>query len=218
MKSVDRRLNVLFVTFVTILALGAAINAYQGSISSKFNEKTGELTSSSEMTKFAEHARDKRREEIDDLFQKAVIMLHSKQYDYAIVALHRVLELAPQMPEAHVNMGFALLGLDQNKAALDFFEAAVALRPDQANAYYGMAVALEGSCDLLTAISAMRTYVHLAAAGDQYVRKGRAALWEWESSLVARNSRGIDSDPEPAGRGSGGTLEDCDAVDASKQQ
>jgi hypothetical protein len=36
---------------------------------------------------------------------------------HAITALHRVLELAPQLPEAHVNMGFALLGLQQAEPA-----------------------------------------------------------------------------------------------------
>jgi len=28
----------------------------------------------------------------------------------------------------------------------------------------------------------MRTFVHLSPAGDPYVRKARAALWEWQAA------------------------------------
>ena len=68
-----------------------------------------------------QHQQDSVKHEVAKRFQNAVIMLHAKEYDYAVTALHRVLELAPQMPEAYVNMGFALLGLGQPGAARDFF-------------------------------------------------------------------------------------------------
>ena len=47
-------------------------------------------------------------------------MLHAKQYEHALHAFHRVLELDPAMPEAHVNAGFALLGMNSRprRAAL----------------------------------------------------------------------------------------------------
>ena len=132
------------------------------------------------------HATAAREKEIAKRFQEAVMMLHAKQYDYAITALHRVIELSPRMPEAYVNMGFALLGLKKYKAAGDFFNAAIDLRPYQANAYWGLAVSLEGRNDLEGALGAMRTYIHLAPSDPRsrdYVRRARSAIWEWDTRL-----------------------------------
>jgi tetratricopeptide (TPR) repeat protein len=97
--------------------------------------------------------------------------------------LHRVLQLAPRMPEAHVNMGYALLGLKQADAARSFFTSAIELRPQQANAYYGLALVEEMRHDYELALGAMRSYLHLSPADDQYRVKARAALWEWEQKL-----------------------------------
>ena len=119
--------------------------------------------------------------EVDRRFNEATVMLHAKQFEHALTALHRVLELAPQMPEAHVNMGYAMLGLNRFPAARDFFTGAIELRPAQANAYYGLALALDALNDRAGALGAMRTYVHLAKPDDAFVRKARAALWEWQS-------------------------------------
>ena len=132
------------------------------------------------------HATAAREKEIAKRFQEAVMMLHAKQYDYAITALHRVIELSPRMPEAYVNMGFALLGLKKYKAAGDFFNSAIDIRPYQANAYWGLAVSLEGMKDLEGALGAMRTYIHLAPSdpnSQDYVRRARSAVWEWETRL-----------------------------------
>jgi Flp pilus assembly protein TadD len=121
-------------------------------------------------------------DEVQRLFGHAVELLQARQFDPAVAALHRVLLLAPKMPEAHVNMGFALLGLERPRQARDFFEGATALRPDQANAYYGLALAHEAAGDLDLATGAMRTYLHLAKnESEEHLRRARAALWEWES-------------------------------------
>ena len=120
-------------------------------------------------------------------FDSAVLLLHAKEYDRAAAALTRVIELAPQMPEAHVNMGFALLGLDRPGAARDFFEAAMALKAAQANAYYGLALACEALGDLELALGAMRSYLHLARnENESHMRRARSALWEWETRLAER--------------------------------
>lgn len=118
-------------------------------------------------------------------FSQGVKMLQAGNPQGALIAIHQVLALAPRMPEAHINMGYALLGLDQSAAAADFFFTAIELRPSQANAYFGLAVALEQEGDLEGALGAMRTYIHLAAADpdDNYMRKARSALWEWEFRL-----------------------------------
>ncbi len=129
------------------------------------------------------HAQAKRAEEVRLRFDQGVAMLHARQYEHALTAFHRVLQLAPELPEAHVNTGFALLGLGRYKEARDFFESATELRRDQANAYYGLAVSLEGLKDLPSAVGAMRTYLHRSPPDDPYRRKAEAALWEWEAAL-----------------------------------
>jgi len=124
------------------------------------------------------------QDELTQRFDQAVMMLHAKQYEHAIAALHRVIQLAPRMPEAYVNMGYALLGLKRYHAAHDFFRTATDLDPYQANAYWGLAVALENGGDLKAALGAMRIFIHLAEPGDPFVRRARSALWEWENQLA----------------------------------
>jgi tetratricopeptide (TPR) repeat protein len=125
-------------------------------------------------------AHTEKAREIDERFKQGVVMLHAKQYEHALTAFHRVLALDPAMPEAHVNAGFALLGMNDAAAARAFFEGAIALRKEQLNAYYGLAVASERLGDLAAARGAMRTYAHLAPKDDPFRRKAEAALWEWE--------------------------------------
>lgn len=129
------------------------------------------------------HARQYRQRQIEERFQQAVAMLHAREYDFAIKALGRVIELAPQMPEAYVNMGYALIGKQDYRAAAEVFSAAIELKPYQANAYWGLAVSLEQLKDLEGALGAMRTFIHLSPPNDPFLRKARSALWEWESSL-----------------------------------
>jgi len=133
------------------------------------------------------HQKEAKAREVERRFNQAVVMLHAKQYEHALTALHRVLELAPAMPEAHVNMGYTLLGLKRFATARDFFSGAIELRPMQANAYYGLALALDAQNDRLGARGAMRSFVHLARPDDPFLRKARSALWEWQSS-AAQNS------------------------------
>jgi tetratricopeptide (TPR) repeat protein len=130
-----------------------------------------------------EHQQQMQQSELRQRFEQAVVMLHAKQYDHAITALHRVLELAPRMPEAHVNMGYALMGLEQPAAAEGFFQAAVELNPRQANAYYGLALVAEAQQDYEAALGAMRTYLHFSPADDPHRTRARSALWEWEEKL-----------------------------------
>ncbi|WP_420476985.1 tetratricopeptide repeat protein [Noviherbaspirillum sp. ST9] len=134
------------------------------------------------------HVKQKRQEEVAREFAEGVRLLAAKDYQAAASALHRVLELAPRMPEAHVNMGYAMIGLKNFAFARDFFEAAISLRTEQMNAYYGLAVALEGIGDMEGALGAMRTYVHRMDPNDPFARKANAAIWEWEAALAKKRS------------------------------
>ena len=75
------------------------------------------------------------------------------------------------------------------------FQTAIDLRPTQVNAYWGLAVSLEGLCDIAGAMGAMRTYVHLAPADDPFLIKANAALWEWEQLKTSgdENQQGIEA-------------------------
>jgi tetratricopeptide (TPR) repeat protein len=146
-----------------------------------------------------EHQQQMQQRELQQRFEQAVVMLHAKQYDHAVTALHRVLQLAPRLPEAHVNMGYALIGLEQYDAARGFFEAALELNPRQANAYYGLALTDEARQDYEGALGAMRTFLHFAKADDPYRIRARSALWEWEEKLGRHDpaqAAGMDA-PKP---------------------
>ena len=173
----DVRWRVLALTVIAIAAGGLVIAAVSdgGLFGWRFSTASTPVGTHGQATNQA-------REEIQRRFQQGVVMLHAKRHEYAMTAFHRVLELDPAMPEAHVNMGFALIGLQRYGAARDFFESAIALRKQQVNAYYGLAVALDELHDRPGAIGAMRTYVHLSKSDDPYRRKAQAALWEWEAA------------------------------------
>jgi tetratricopeptide (TPR) repeat protein len=131
----------------------------------------------------ATHSRQMHEKEVQTRFQQAILMLHAKQYEGAAAALQRVLQLSPRMPEAHVNMGFAMLGLDRPGEAAVAFERAIELNARQANAYYGLALALEKAGDVERALGAMRSYLHLSPPDERFHAKARAAIWEWEQQL-----------------------------------
>lgn len=151
------------------------------------------------------HVAYAEKQEMDLRFKQAVTMLHAKQYEYAVTALEQVLKIRPDMPEAHVNMGYALLGLKQYKMAFEHFDRATVLRPMQANAYFGMAESLFEMGDIEGAMGAMRSYVHLVPANDPYVIRANSALWEWEEILRKRRAAAPaaskkEKSPPPAGQ------------------
>ena len=162
---------------VTGVGIGGALLAYDGPINWPATTYQGTIRASLDP---AGHAAQRRDVEFERRFVQAVMMLHARQYEHALTALHRLLELRPEVPEVHVNMGYALLGLGRPGPAREFFEGATALRPGQLNAYYGLALSLERLGDVEGALGAMRTYVHLSALDDPYVDKARASIAEWE--------------------------------------
>ena len=124
--------------------------------------------------------------DLDTLFTSAVSEMQQRRYVSALQLWHRALQLDADIPELQVNMGFTLYELDKPELARDFFRQAVELDPYQANAYYGLALCQEHAGDLPAAIGAMRSYIHLVRDRGQrdFVRRARAALWEWEARLA----------------------------------
>jgi len=151
-----------------------------------------------------EHARVKAKEEVQKRFNEGVVMMHAKRYEHALTAFHRVLEIDPKMPEAHVNIGFALLALGKPKVAADFFDTATVLRPNQLNAYYGLGEALSQLGDKFGALQSMETYLHRSAPDDPYRIKAEAAVWELRAELQAEREKGTVNKPASAKAGGGG--------------
>ncbi|MBS1157722.1 MAG: tetratricopeptide repeat protein [Proteobacteria bacterium] len=130
-----------------------------------------------------QHVETKLKEELAQRFRQGVAQLSGKQYAAALASFQRVLALAPEMPEAHVNIGYAWLGLGNFRAAADAFDTATTLRPGQLNAYYGLAEALQGLGDGPGALQAMETYLHRSPPADPFRRKAEAAAWELRAAL-----------------------------------
>ncbi|MEW8187759.1 MAG: tetratricopeptide repeat protein [Candidatus Thiodiazotropha endolucinida] len=119
---------------------------------------------------------------LDDLFLNAVGLLHTRHFEPAAHSFNKLVALAPWMPEAEVNLAYALMGMGNYAEAQHHFNRALELNDRQLNAYYGLAISLERQGDLDSALGAMRVYVHLAADDDSHRRKAWAAIWEWENT------------------------------------
>jgi tetratricopeptide (TPR) repeat protein len=121
-----------------------------------------------------QHAIESRKSEIATRFKQGVDMMQMRQYTHAVTAFHRVLALDPTLPEAHVNMGFALLETGDPAGAQRFFESATRLNTNQLNAYYGLALAAQAQGAHQVAAGAMRTWLHLAPPDDPFRPRGEA--------------------------------------------
>ncbi len=125
-----------------------------------------------------------RQEQLKVSFQQSVAMLHIQRYDMAIVALHKVLAIDPQMPEAHTNMGYALLGLKRTAAARDFFMTALELDDNQLNAYFGLAESYAELDQYHSAIGAIVAYIHLSPDSEPYLEKAHKKLQAWRDKVA----------------------------------
>ncbi|WP_169307122.1 tetratricopeptide repeat protein [Ferrimonas sediminicola] len=130
----------------------------------------------------SEHARQQQQRLRLKRFEEAVQLMTLGHLEGALVAWHRFIADNPTVAEAQVNLGFTLIGLLRWPEAGAAFEHALEMNPDQANAYYGLALVLEQRQQLAAAIGHMRTYLHLRR-DDQFASRARAALWLWETQL-----------------------------------
>ena len=177
MMTIDVRLRALLLTVFLVLMLAGVVQFWH----EQKTMVTEPVTADMPLQPSADDGVLKRH------FDRAVTQLRTGHYQQAINGFRAVLEQSPAMPEAHINTGFAHIELEQFEQALQSFQTAIDLRPGQVNAYWGLAVSLEGLCDIPGAMGAMRTYLHLAPADDPFQVKANAALWEWEQLKTADN-------------------------------
>ena len=188
MIAMDVRYRAVLLTLFLVVMVAAAVQFWPASTPSTTAVAPSEPVLHESQNNNAKDSQLKRH------FVWAVTQLRTGHYQNAINGCRAVLEQAPAMPEAHINLGFAHVELQQFEQAMQSFQTAIDLRPGQVNAYWGLAVSLEGLCDIPGAIGAMRTYVHLAEPDDPYLVKANAALWEWQQikHASAEGSRSAD--------------------------
>jgi thioredoxin-like negative regulator of GroEL len=170
-RRLDRRLIAIPVAIIVIAAGGYGVDAFQeaGPVTQPTTEPHTMLGN--------EEARRAHQS-----FQQAVAMLQAGEFEFAVTALHDVLAVYPALPEAHVNMGYALLGLGEAGAAADFFDSASTLRPSLHNAYYGLAIAEMELDNKKSALAAMQAFAHRAAPDDRHLPRAQEIIWELQAA------------------------------------
>ncbi|MCU7868575.1 MAG: tetratricopeptide repeat protein [Candidatus Thiodiazotropha sp. (ex Lucinoma borealis)] len=172
----DFRMPVAALVIAVTVCYGMVLHFYLEEPTTRVGERTSSL--SEPMTQM---------ESLNEMFHEAVQLLQSRHYDLAIAAFTVIIKQASWMPEAKVNLAYALLGKGQATEAQGHFQQALLLNDRQLNAYYGLALCYEQSGDLDAALGAMRVYVHLAEPNSSYLRKAWAAIWEWETVREEEN-------------------------------
>ena len=130
-----------------------------------------------------EHAQTRSREEMRLRFAQGVQMLQVGEFEHAITAFHRVLAIEPQLPEAHLNMGFAFFELKNYAAAERFFLGTQALRPDMAAAFYGLAISRAARNDDELAIKDIERFLSMTSDADAFHAKALRLKQDMERKL-----------------------------------
>ena len=131
---------------------------------------------------------EKRQRELAVRFEQGVAMLRLGEFEHAATAFHRVLVLAPRLPEAHLNMGFALYELKDYLGAQGFFEGAKALAPNFMNVEYGLAVSLFAQGKIVEAVHHMAAYLGKVKKDDPFREVAEAKMKKMESALLAQQT------------------------------
>lgn len=166
----------------TVIPMALGITVLGGALLSVYLARdTAESVANEPAATAHELLADEQARRAHQSFQQGVAMLRAGQFDYAITAMHEVLAIYPALPEAHVNMGYALLGAGEPGAAADFFNSATDLRPSLHNAYYGLALAEQEKGNDRAALAAMQAYTHLAAEDERHLPRAKEMIWELQA-------------------------------------
>lgn len=131
---------------------------------------------------------DKLQRELATRFEQGVAMLQLGEYEHAVTAFHRVLVLAPGLPEAHLNMGFALYELKDYQGAQRFFEGAKALAPDFLNVEYGLAISLFAQGKTIEAVHHMARYLGSLKQDDPFRKVAEEKMKKMQLALSAQQT------------------------------
>ncbi len=165
----DVRLRAMGLTLVMIAIVGVLVWYLPG--------RPGEPPAAGEF----DVTRHMQAQRVATRFREAVNLLHTGHHAEAVLAWEDVIAMAPELPEARVNLGYAHLGLGQTDDAERAFRAALALRESQANAHYGLALALAKRQRWAEARAAMRRFLRYSGPGDPYLARAHELLKQWQA-------------------------------------
>ena len=131
----------------------------------------------------------------DRHFKQGVALLRAGKAGEAYQVLMAASAIAPNVPEALVNLGFAAIALERAEEAEAAFLRAIEIRPEQRNAYFGLAESRELQGDHRGAVHAMSAFLHLTPEDDPFRRRADAAIWEWRATLDAEAETASAPDP-----------------------
>lgn len=84
---------------------------------------------------------------VQELNNKAKEYMANGETEKAICRLRSSIDLDTSIFETHYNLGVALISVNENEEAQEALENAIRLKPDFADSYYSLAVALENEAD-----------------------------------------------------------------------
>lgn len=163
----------ILVTGGLLFSLATTVALLYGTVSDLDNTLATPILADSQR-----HQKTARQREVATRFEQGVAMLQMGQYEHAITAFHRVLVLAPRLPEAHINMGFALYELKDFSGAERFFRGSLALSAENPNALYGLSISLFSLGDFTAAREAMIRFLDIASPDDPFRAKAEMKLAE----------------------------------------
>lgn len=126
-------------------------------------------------------------------------------YDQAIAAENKAIELDPKLAEAYDNRGDAYLAKGDDDRAIADETKAIQLKPDYGYPYYGRGLAYAAKDDPAAALTDFRVAARLIPAADQERGQALARVADLEKQLVAS---GPPASGAPAGGSPAGSTDD----------
>src|SRR5690242_20098317 len=119
--------------------------------------------------------------------KEATEFARQKSWDQAIADYRKALELEPNDPLTHYNLGLALKYKGEARDAADEFQAALRLKPKWADAHYALGASYYDLHDQAAAIRELRTALASAPA-NVAARRMLARIYEEQNDFVSAKS------------------------------
>lgn len=133
-----------------------------------------------------EYARQVEEIRKNALFKPIATAIEAGRHEQAIEMLNHIRSSVKDHPEAYVYMGRALRGSGDHGTAMDFFLAAIERDPSLAEAYFEFGATADELGEPESALSGMRSFLHLARDRDPFrlqIAQARSAIWEIEARI-----------------------------------
>ena len=117
---------------------------------------------------------------------------------WTVASYRQAILLDPVNPNLRISLGGVLYATKNYDEAIRFFQQAVDLKPDQANAYYNLAAAYREKGDNRNAFTAMQAVVNLIDKGSADFTKASAELEELRKKLGETSAQPQTPVPAPA--------------------